>query len=209
MPVAGQLLDDVDHARRQHVRALGKDVRQFRAQEAGTLSYRDPALQQEGANLVDDAGALADQPLTHPMQRLQVELLGCLGGNKFHRRTLYRLRNRFAVAEVILLSFCIRPDVFRRHQPRIMAERLQFAAQVMCTNTSFHPDQARWHVGEPRLLGRVTISAAARSRRADRGRRHGTNSCRYRCPSWQRSNWIGWTWQCSFKVPSQRHSPVR
>jgi hypothetical protein len=88
-------------------RALGKDVRQFRAQEAGTLSYRDPALQQEGTNLVDDAGALADQPLTHPMQRLQVELR------------------------------------------------------------------------------------------------------RYRCPSWQRSNWIGWTWQCSFKVPSQRHSPVR
>ena len=84
----------------------------------------------------------------HPMQRLHVELLGCLGGNEFHRRTLYRLRNRFAVAEVILLSFCIRPDVFRRHQPRIMAERLQFAAQVMCTNTSFHPDQARWHVGE-------------------------------------------------------------
>jgi hypothetical protein len=100
MPVAGQRLDDARHARRQHVRALGKDVRQFRAQEAGTLSHRDPALQQEGTNLVDDAGALADQPLTHPMQRLQVELLGCLGGNKFHRRTLYRLRNRFAVAEV-------------------------------------------------------------------------------------------------------------
>jgi hypothetical protein len=37
-----------------------------------------------------------------PVQRLQVELLGCLGGNKFHGRTLYRLRNRFAVAEVIL-----------------------------------------------------------------------------------------------------------
>jgi hypothetical protein len=136
---------------RQHVRALGKDVRQFRAQEAGTLSYRDPALQQEGTNLVDDAGALADQPLTHSMQRLQGELLGCLGGNKFHRRTLYRLRDRLAVAEVILLPFCIWADVFRRHQPRIMAERLQFAAEVMCADTSFHPDQAWGYVGEPRF----------------------------------------------------------
>ena len=47
LPIAGQLLGDAHHARRQHVRALGKDVRQFRAQEAGTLSHRDPALQQE------------------------------------------------------------------------------------------------------------------------------------------------------------------
>jgi hypothetical protein len=29
-----------------------------------------PALQQEGADLIDDGGALAHQSLTHPMQRL-------------------------------------------------------------------------------------------------------------------------------------------
>jgi hypothetical protein len=49
---------------------------------------------------------------------------------------------------------------------------------------------------------RVTISAAAQLRPVDQGQRRGTNSCRYRCLSWQRSHWIG------FKVPSQRHSPV-
>ena len=46
--------------------------------------------------------------------------------------------------------------------------------------------------------GRVTTFAAARSRRVDRGRRRGINSCQYRCPSWQRSDWICWTWLCSF-----------
>jgi hypothetical protein len=32
--------------------------------------------------LIDDAGALTDQPLTHPVQGLQVELLDSLGGDK-------------------------------------------------------------------------------------------------------------------------------
>jgi hypothetical protein len=50
----------------------GKDTRQFGAQEAQPLAHRNPALQQEGTNLVDDASALADQPFAHPVQRLQV-----------------------------------------------------------------------------------------------------------------------------------------
>src|SRR5580693_4146917 len=52
---------------------------------------RRPALQQEGTNLIDDAGALADQPFAHPVQRLQVELVGRLGSDEFHRRALHRL----------------------------------------------------------------------------------------------------------------------
>jgi hypothetical protein len=46
-PVAGQILDDAHHARRQHVSTLGKDDRQFGAKEALFLAYRNPALQQE------------------------------------------------------------------------------------------------------------------------------------------------------------------
>jgi len=55
--------------------------------------------------LVDDAGALADQPLTHPMQRLQIELLGRLGGDEFHRRALYRLGDCFGVAKSFFCPF--------------------------------------------------------------------------------------------------------
>jgi multidrug transporter EmrE-like cation transporter len=40
------------------------------------LIARNAALQQEGAHLIDDTGTLADQPLTNPMQCLQVKLLG-------------------------------------------------------------------------------------------------------------------------------------
>src|SRR6516162_8818602 len=56
-----------------------------------SLPHRNPALQQESADLIDDAGALTDQSLAHPMERLQVELVGGLGRNEFHGRTLHRL----------------------------------------------------------------------------------------------------------------------
>src|SRR5262245_43142012 len=57
----------------------------------------------ERADLIDDAGALTDQPLTHAVERLQVELLGGLGRDELHRRALHRLGDRLGVAEVVLL----------------------------------------------------------------------------------------------------------
>jgi hypothetical protein len=72
-------------------RKRGEDDRQLGAQEIQPLTHRNPALQQEGTDLVDDAGALADQPLTDPVQRLQIELVGCFAGDEFHRQTLHRL----------------------------------------------------------------------------------------------------------------------
>ena len=105
MPVSRQVLDDAHHARRQDVNAGGEDGGQFLAQEAQPFAHRNPALQQKGANLIDDAGALTDQPFTHPMQCLQIELVGRLGGNEFHCRPLHRLGNCFRVAIIVLLSF--------------------------------------------------------------------------------------------------------
>jgi hypothetical protein len=72
-----------------------------------SLPYCDAALQQKGADLIDDASALADQSLTHTMQRLQVELVGGLRRHKLHRWTLHRLGNRLRVAEIILLPLGI------------------------------------------------------------------------------------------------------
>jgi len=82
-PVACQLLDDTQHAWRQGISARRKDGGQFRAQEADTLAHGDPAFQHEGANLVDDAGALRHQPLAHPMQRLQIRLSAVLVATNF------------------------------------------------------------------------------------------------------------------------------
>jgi hypothetical protein len=49
----------------------------------------------------DDAGALTDQSLPHPVKRLQVELLGRLRRNELHRRPLHRLGDCLGIAEVV------------------------------------------------------------------------------------------------------------
>ena len=49
----------------------------------GVARNGNATLQQEGTDLVDDAGALPDQPLPHPVERLQVELLGGLVATNF------------------------------------------------------------------------------------------------------------------------------
>ena len=69
-----------------------------------SLPHGDAALKKESADLIDDAGALADQPLTHAVQRLQIKLVGILCGDEIHRRTLHRLGNCLGIAEVIFLS---------------------------------------------------------------------------------------------------------
>jgi hypothetical protein len=86
-------------------------------------------------------------PLAHAMQRLQIQLLGRLGRDELHRRPLYRL----GIAEVVLLSLRIGAYILRRHQPGLMAQRLELPAQMMRTNAGLHADEARRHIGEPRF----------------------------------------------------------
>jgi hypothetical protein len=57
------------HARREDIGARGEDLRELGPQETQALADCNAALQQEGADLVDDARALTDQPLTHSMHK--------------------------------------------------------------------------------------------------------------------------------------------
>src|SRR5215471_9118834 len=116
---------------------------------AQALPNGNPTLQQEGADLIDDAGALTNQPLTHTVQSLQVELLGGLGCDELHRRALHRFGDCLGIAEVVLLPPRVGAHIFGWHQPSVVAKRCEFTAQVMCTDASLHPDQTWRQVGEP------------------------------------------------------------
>jgi len=59
-----------------------------RRARSASLDARQRALQQEGADLIDEASALNNQPLTHAVERLQIELLGGLGRDELHGRAL-------------------------------------------------------------------------------------------------------------------------
>ncbi len=123
-PVCQQVFDDAQHAGRERIGSRRKDARQLGAQETQPLPHRDSALQQEGADLIDDARALTDKPLAHPVQRLQVELVGRLGCDELHGWALHRLGDRFRIAIVVLLTFGIRAHILCRHQPRVMTKCL-------------------------------------------------------------------------------------
>src|SRR5882762_5870595 len=139
-PVSCQIFNDAHHAWRQGVRGRSENVRQLGTQEAQSLPNSNASFQQKGGDLVDDAGALAHQPLPYAVQPLQVELVGGLGRDELHRRALHRLRNGLRVAEVVLLSLRIGPNVPRRHQPGIVAEPLEPAAKMMRPHAGLHPD---------------------------------------------------------------------
>lgn len=113
------------------------------------MPNRDAALQQEGADLVDDAGALADQSLAHTVQRLQVELVGGLGCDKRHSRALHRFGDCFGVAKVVPLSLRVRPNILRRHQPGVVSRYLQLATEMMRPDAGLHTDQTSRQIGEP------------------------------------------------------------
>ena len=83
------------------------------------------------------------------MQRLQVELVGGLGGDELHGRALHCLGDRLRVSIVVLLTFRIGTHVFRRHKPGVVTKSLQRATEMMRTDTGLHPDPARRQVGKP------------------------------------------------------------
>src|SRR6267142_1672044 len=78
-PVCRQIFEDAQHAGREGIASRRQNPWQLGPQETQPLPHRDSALQQEGADLIDDARALTDKPLAHPVERLQVELVGRLG----------------------------------------------------------------------------------------------------------------------------------
>jgi hypothetical protein len=76
------------------------------AQEAMSLAHSNAMLQEKAAKLIDHGCPIADQPRTHPMQRLQVQLVVSLYRNAACQRALYSLRNGVGVPEV---SLVVRP----------------------------------------------------------------------------------------------------
>jgi hypothetical protein len=65
------------------------------------------------------------------MQRLEIELVDRLQGDKTHGGALVRFRNRLGVEVVVLLRLHKWADVLRRHQPHVVAMRHARAADVV------------------------------------------------------------------------------
>src|SRR5262249_4105620 len=66
-PVCHQVFEDAQHARRERIGSRRKDARQLGPQKTRPWPHGDSALQHESADLIDDARALTDKPLAHPV----------------------------------------------------------------------------------------------------------------------------------------------
>jgi hypothetical protein len=103
-----QVLDDAHHTRREHGGARGEDAGQLGPEEAQALAESDATFQHERTGLIDDAGALRDEPLAHPIQRLQIQLISRLRRHELHCWPLYGLGNRLASRKSFFSSIPIR-----------------------------------------------------------------------------------------------------
>ena len=121
-PLRAGVVDEQDHAWAQARSALlvHQDVQELL--ELPLALRRDhSALQQDGAQLIDQSRPLTDQTVPRPMKRLHVELVLALQFDKAHRRARRRLRDPLGVAIVVLLRLDVGSDIFRRHQPHVVA----------------------------------------------------------------------------------------
>ena len=100
------------------------------------------ALQQDGAQLIDQSRSLPDQPVPRPMKRLDVELVLALQIDKAHRWARRRLRDPLRVTIVVLLRFDVGPNIFGRHQPHVVAVSGENAAKMMSAAAGLHSDNA-------------------------------------------------------------------
>ncbi len=74
--ILGEARQKASHGRRQIVRFIGEHSRKVGFEPAGALMHRYPLLEAESSHLADDPGPLGDKAISHPVQGLQVDLLG-------------------------------------------------------------------------------------------------------------------------------------
>ena len=142
-PLRASVFDERDHSRAQSNSSLF--VHQY-SQELLELPLAlrsdESALQQNGAQLIDQSRPLADQTVPRSVKRLHVELILALQFDEPHRRARRRLRDPLGVAIVVLLRLDIRADVFGRHQPHVVTVAGEDTAEVMGATARLHPDNA-------------------------------------------------------------------
>jgi hypothetical protein len=112
-------------------------------QLAAPLRNEDAALHKHGAELIDQRGALCDEPIASTVKHLHVELLGRFQFDKPHRRTRRRFGDRFRIPVVVLVRPHVGAHKFRRHQPDLEAVIAQQATKVVGAPASLHRHDAR------------------------------------------------------------------
>jgi len=92
---------------------------------------------------IDQSRPLADEPLTYPVQRLDILLVDVLDGNKAHGRPCHRFSNGLGIAHVVFVRLHVGLNKLGRHEFDLVALVAQLACPVMGSATGLHADGHR------------------------------------------------------------------
>jgi hypothetical protein len=108
----------------------------------------DPILMKQPTDLIDEGRARFHQPLTDPMQGLEVLLRDLLDRHEAHRRPGNGLPNGFGIRHIVLVRFDIGFDKLGRHQLYGMPILAKAPRPIVGASTGLHPDHGRGHLGD-------------------------------------------------------------
>ncbi len=108
---------------------------------SAALPESDASLKQQTPDLVDDCGASNDPALSHPVQRLHVELVIRLDRDKAHGWPRDCFADRLGIDEVALVRLHVRLHVLSRDDPHLMTLYPECSSQEMSSGTCLHADQ--------------------------------------------------------------------
>src|SRR3954453_22637333 len=103
VPFFDQLLKQVVHPSRHAFLGYNQQRGDLTPQCLPPCSRGNAAFEQECTELVDQTCSPLDQPVTYPMQRLNIQLILSLNRNEPHRWPLNCFRNRFGIGVIVLL----------------------------------------------------------------------------------------------------------
>ena len=141
--------------RKREVFIVGCGGTDYAAMAAGIPRYASPVERTrpcDPCQLVDcrddqHRGAPCDQPVTHPVQGLEVKLIIRLDRHEAHVVAIHRLRNHFCIEEVVLVRLHERLHELSRNELYVMTLFAERTPQKVGTRTCLHPNQGGLQVG--------------------------------------------------------------
>jgi hypothetical protein len=79
---------------------------------------------------IDQGRPLADEPLTHPVQRVEILLVDVLEGDKAHGRPCHRFGNGLGIAPIVCVRLHVGLDKLGSHAFDLMALNVPVGVKV-------------------------------------------------------------------------------
>src|SRR5262245_10695225 len=107
------------------------------------FGHHDAILLHQSMHFIHQGRPLADEPLTHAMERLDILLVDVLDLHQAHGRTRHRFRDRLGITAVVFIRLDVRFDKLGRHELDLVPMFAKASRPIMRATTGFDADEHR------------------------------------------------------------------